>query len=305
MAYIQLKRKAFGRNLTNQSASSAGRLQAGVRRPLRGIQSKADTWAMIKVITDAGQELALFDSSGTPSFLARKPTTRPYSNFFIARLRETRTEKTQIVETFGESWVFFFGERPRTISFNGVLMNTVDFNWKAEWWKNYDTYFRGTSLVDANARLYLFYDNTIVEGYLMNAQTEDMGEEPNMVTFSTTMLVTGYTQLSQVGSDMFPLTTRPAADPRMRTSLGQRLGGGTGPRSVRSKISDNYDEYIGSSEYWDRQVVDDVAATAILSAGDAEQRVVKLLTTMGFDSKTIGKSVRAGTGFVRANAFVD
>ena len=37
------------------------------------------------------------------------------SNFLIQAVTEERMEKQQVVETFGESFIFFFGERPRVI----------------------------------------------------------------------------------------------------------------------------------------------------------------------------------------------
>ena len=149
-SYIELRREAFDRVI--EEANTYRTQEQAVRRPLRGIEEKNDTYAVMRVITSDGNEIPLFDSGGSPSFLKSKGKgQRGYSNFLIQNLREARAEKSQIIQTFGEAYVFFFGEQPRAIQFNGYLLNTVDFNWKAEWWENYERYLRGTALVEHDA----------------------------------------------------------------------------------------------------------------------------------------------------------
>jgi hypothetical protein len=164
--------------------------QINVRRPLRGIQIKADTYSVIRVLTASGAEIPLFDSS-SPSFDAetRIGKSAYYSNFIIQEVAEARAEKQQIIETFGEDYVYFFGERPRFLTVRGVLLNTQDFNWKSEFWENYERHLRGTRLVEQNARAYLYFDDVVVEGYFM--------------PFSFTLFISNYSILSTVGSVVF------------------------------------------------------------------------------------------------------
>ena len=123
------------------NANTRGRFDH-VRRPVRGIQIKENTYATLQVRTADGRNLPLFDAAGTvldgndaASFLDRGFTTHN-SNFLIQSIQESRAEKQQVVLTFGEPYIFFFGEQPRVLTISGVLLNTEDFNWRAEWWEN-------------------------------------------------------------------------------------------------------------------------------------------------------------------------
>ena len=173
-----------------------------VRRPLRGITIKEDTPAMLRAITATGQEIPLFDSS---SSVVQDGIGRGsyYSNFIVQGIQEQRAEKQQIVETFGEDYIYFFGERPRFLTVSGILMNTKDFNWKSEFWENYERYLRGTRLVEQNARLYFYFDDVVVEGYLVQASTNSDAMSPYHMPFQFVMFVCNYAILSSVGSVFF------------------------------------------------------------------------------------------------------
>src|ERR1043166_5390362 len=64
-----------------------------VRRPVRGIQIKEDTYATIQVRQSNGIAIPLFDAA------SRSNTGRGYrnSNFLIQSIQEQRAEKQQIV----------------------------------------------------------------------------------------------------------------------------------------------------------------------------------------------------------------
>ncbi len=173
-----------------------------VRRPLRGIQIKEDTYASIRVLSATGDPVGLFDSSSSEvtNGIGR---SSDYANFIIQNLQESRVEKQQIVETFGEDYIFFFGERPRFITVRGVLLNTADFNWKSEFWKNYEEFLRGTKLVELNARMYLYFDDIVVEGYIVSASTNQQAMTPYHLPFNFQMFVSNYAILSSVGSVYF------------------------------------------------------------------------------------------------------
>ena len=184
----------------------------GVRRPLRGIEIREDTPAVIKVIDNQGNHLPLFDAG---SRMAAQGKNTPdvgrtfcYSNFIIQTAQEMRDEKRQVAETFGDAWVFFYGERPRMINFTGTLLNTLDFNWKQEFWRNYETYLRGTRLAAMNAKIYLYYDQQIIEGYMVGAQAQNIDQQPYHLPFGFSMFVTGYTYLAEClssASGLYPL----------------------------------------------------------------------------------------------------
>lgn len=304
-SYIELRREAFDRVI--EEANTYRTQEQAVRRPLRGIEEKNDTYAVMRVITSDGNEIPLFDSGGSPSFLKSKGKgQRGYSNFLIQNLREARAEKSQIIQTFGEAYVFFFGEQPRAIQFNGYLLNTVDFNWKAEWWENYERYLRGTALVEHDARLYLYYDDVIMEGYLIQSDTTDSQESRWAVPFSASMLLTNYMRVAIVGEETYPTigVVNPFDDEEKNplTSYGRAVG--SRKLAVRSKISDNYDEFIGGTTYTNSDLYNENNATQVLAESDVDMKVATYLRTLGFGDADIGKALNEG-GITKTNPFED
>ena len=177
------RRVREGLQPSDNRSTRAGRAQA--RRPLRGLEIKEDTYATLKVIKSDGTELPLVDSGMPDGY-----NETGYANFLLQSVNETRMEKHQIIETFGASYVFFFGEAPRFLDCVAMLLNSHDFNWEAEWWANYNTYLRGTKLVEMGARCYLSYDDSVVEGYLMQAQASKSGDQPHAVQLQFRFFVT-------------------------------------------------------------------------------------------------------------------
>jgi len=174
-----------------------------IRRPYRGIEIKDDTYAVLTIRRSDGSPIPMFSSSARPA--GNEEPSDPaavndYSDFILQSVQESREEKQQIIETFGDTFVYFFGERPRIITVNGLLMNTYDFNWRAQFWKNYDLYMRGTKLVEANARAYLSYDTRVLEAYPLSASATDDAEMPYAIPFSMTMLMTNYYDYSNIGT---------------------------------------------------------------------------------------------------------
>lgn len=218
--FIEIQTDAFAQNMEIAKTLVS---YEGVRRPLRGIEIKEDTYSVIKVLKANGDAIPLTDSGGmrapqsgteTSAGGKTKPksaksagaTTYNYSNYIIQRIDENRQEKSQILETFGDAYIFFFGERPRLLNVSGLLMNTVDFNWRTEFWYNYENVLRGTKLVEQNARIYLFYDDIVIEGYMLGASARDDAEMPYHIPFNFSLFVTNHMYLSTVGDDNYPIT---------------------------------------------------------------------------------------------------
>lgn len=182
-----------------------------VRRPVRGITLKEDTFATMRVVTGDGKHILLTDAGGKHGTQNLRQT-EVYSNFLLQQVNEERMEKQQILETFGEPYIFLFGERARMVTFSGVLLNTFDFNWEAEWWENYELYLRGTRCVENDARVFIAYDQTLVSGYIIGSSSGKNTQEPNHVNFQFTMFLTGYTNFSDIGDGTaVPLRARERA----------------------------------------------------------------------------------------------
>jgi hypothetical protein len=170
-------------------------LYHNVRRPVRGIQIKDDTYATLQVLKADGSSVYLFDAAGYES----GGTGIRNSNFLIQSIQEQRAEKQQIVLTFGEPYIFFFGEQPRVLSIEGVLLNTDDFHWRSEWWANYDRYLRGTQCVRTRTRVCLSWDDIVVQGYILSSNSSESAQSPNFVTFQFQMFLTNYENISTIG----------------------------------------------------------------------------------------------------------
>ena len=183
-------------------------------RPINGIVVRPNTQAFVQVMRADGVVLKVFNQLtsaqnnveskyGTSQYLSgaaglggTEPMATAWTDWLLQAVREERMEKTQIVETFGETYLYAFGEKPRTLVFSGLLMNTTDFNWRGTFWENWDKYFRATKLIENNARIYIGFDDIIVEGYPLNAVASQTADSPNAMSFSFNFFVTNYTNIS-------------------------------------------------------------------------------------------------------------
>lgn len=189
-------------SLLDQSKKSGQSPQNFIRRPTRGIQIKEDTFATLRLVTaDDGRNISLVDAGSRREVadIDGKRATDIYSNFLLQQVQEERAEKQQILETFGEAYIFLFGQRARVITFSGILINTFDFNWESEWWHNYDNYLRGTKCVENDARVYISYDQTLVGGYILSTSSAKDTLNKNHVQFQFQLFVTYYGNFSAIG----------------------------------------------------------------------------------------------------------
>lgn len=266
--FISLATDAFADTFTSnrlakQAAARAG--TANARRPTRGLEIKDDTYAILKVVQADGTEIPLLDSGSSSG------TNTQYANFILQSVQEARMEKHQIVETFGEPYIFFFGESPRFLDVQAILVDSNDFNWYAEFWTNYNKYLRGTRLVEMGARCYLFYDDNIVEGYMLMAQASKVSEQPLMARLTFRLYLTNYSNVTLVdtasaASPQYPVRPGASADtagaqqqandgatqtvaPDGGLSLADAMrgyaNGSERTKPLRGLIADNLDEFTG------------------------------------------------------------
>lgn len=146
------------------------------------------------------------------NLIAGKGYSLRYSNFLLQQVVEDRQEKFQIMETFGVPFIFFFGQRPRIYSMSGILLNSLDFQWRAEFWANYDQVIRGTKLVERHARAVLSWDDIMVEGYILQARAVENTNQPYHVNLDFQFFVTNYQSMASIGDTQFPRPTSVAID---------------------------------------------------------------------------------------------
>lgn len=167
-----------------------------VRRPMRGIVLKKETYASISVVTIDGSYGRSLRNSSHPPGIAPNYT----SNFLLQSVTETRNEKAQFVTTFGATYAFFFGEQPRILNCSGILPNTADFEWSKEWWLNYEERLRGTTLASTNTKVHLTYDGQIVAGYLTNCTAIQTSMEAHSLQVNFSIFVESITRGGGDGS---------------------------------------------------------------------------------------------------------
>jgi hypothetical protein len=188
MGYSYVKARAVG-----------GADYDNVRRPMRGIQIKENTYALLTIETADGTKI--FETPNTSAPMGRGA---PYSNFILTRVTERIEEKFAILETFGEDFAFFMGAKAKIYEFNGVLMNTEDFPWKAEWLSTYQGFFRGSRTAERRARIVLEFDQEVLRGFLLGTQIQNDSGQPHQCPFSFTMVVIDHYTLEDVQMTEYP-----------------------------------------------------------------------------------------------------
>lgn len=119
----------------------------------------------------------------------RKDLIPPFTKFILEGVQESHAERSQIVETFGEFYTFFFGERPPIYNFNGTLVNSKSINWVADFMFYYENFLRGTKCVENNATLVITYGGRQIEGFMLNSGTGTQAINDKGVAFNFQILV--------------------------------------------------------------------------------------------------------------------
>jgi len=120
----------------------------------------------------------------------------PNTKFLLETVQESRQEKVQIIDTFGEWVAFFFGRRPEVYNYSGTLINSSNHDWKNEFQFNYDHFLRGSQAVKHRATMILQYDDVMVEGYMLNSSIQMSGVTDKSVPFTFSLLVINRSQMN-------------------------------------------------------------------------------------------------------------
>lgn len=169
-------------SMANASSSSSAINQRN--KIVRGIQGKAETYATLEVLLGSSRT----DKDGLDYL--KSTTNGQFAEFLLQTANEITDEKHQIVETFGDPVVFFYGERPKIYQYSGTLLNTEDYSWRDGWKSKYADELRGTQCVKERRRAYLTYDFVLREGYLLGMNISQLSANPNHVDFGFTMFIT-------------------------------------------------------------------------------------------------------------------
>jgi hypothetical protein len=175
---------------TLSGSNGASDKQKSVRRPLLGMEHKEERYAVLRIISSANSPQNLINTSADQDQGSTSVLKSYTSNLLIQSIQESREEKSQVIQTFGNDFVYFFGERPIQIQISAQLLDSNNFRWHQEWWENYSKYLRGTQVVRRDSRIYLEVQDTIYEGYITRASTSKTADNPRLVSLNFSMLVT-------------------------------------------------------------------------------------------------------------------
>lgn len=163
----------------------------------RQLSEKSDQPATIRLIRRRKAEEMADPTSGE----LRMPWVNlipPNTKFFLEQVNESREEKVQVIDTFGEWVAFFFGRKPEVYTYSGTLLNAKNHDWKNEFQFNYDNYLRGSQAVKHRATMILQYDDVMVEGYMMNCSISQTAMSDKSVPFQFTLLVINRSSLNPI-----------------------------------------------------------------------------------------------------------
>lgn len=133
-----------------------------------------------------------------------------YVDFLMAQAQESYSEKVQIAEVLSDNYVaYFFGSAPPIFNYSGVLLNTLQNDWRAAFSVLYHNVMRGTQLARRKVTLCLTYDNVVVSGALLGmSQTLD-AQQQMAAAFSFSMLVKQYSVY--ISPNSLPTNQAPAS----------------------------------------------------------------------------------------------
>ena len=111
----------------------------------------------------------LADTIGVPAWKDYTKGAVGYVDFLLTQAQEGFEEKLQVVDVVGDNYVaYFFGQRPPIFSYQGVLLNTMQDDWRLAMLLMYQNIIRGTQLARRNTMVTLAYDKLAVTGALVN-----------------------------------------------------------------------------------------------------------------------------------------
>jgi hypothetical protein len=161
-----------------------------------------------------------------------------YTKFILSSVQESQTERSQIVETFGDFYVFMFGQRPSMYNFSGLLVNTKSSSWVTDFMYMYDQYLRGTKCVEQNAVAIISYGGRQVEGLILSTanQTDAATESGVPFQFSVVVFERRYYNFSEDMGYSLDSKGKSYKDTKFREALN-KVAGKTGKDTSKPKIS--------------------------------------------------------------------
>lgn len=127
-------------------------------------------------------------ASGKPTAVSDK--------FLLQSLNEVRQERAQIIETFSDPTVLFFGERVRVYTMTGTLLDAIKgdadevaYNWAVAFRLFYEDVLRGTQLAKGPSIAALVVNDQVYWGYPTNLNMNTDSRNPYLCTFNMSWII--------------------------------------------------------------------------------------------------------------------
>lgn len=120
-----------------------------------------------------------------------------FIDFFLTSANESFQEVMQVDKVLADDYVaFFYGQTPPIFQYSGVLLNSMQDDFRSGFARAYLEILRGTQLARRGALARLRYDSVIVSGVMTSHQQTLQADNELAVQFSFSFLVKDYTILS-------------------------------------------------------------------------------------------------------------
>ena len=162
---------------------------------------------------DPGIDMISLETPSAIMVMNRKTSAIQYqtNRFFLQSLTKPQQEKFQIMETFGDPHVFFYGDRTKMYTLQGVLLdgfyrenaddatnvwNTARKNaanknmWATAMQQFYNDHLRGTALKNEGNIAALYVNGWLIKGYPVNLTImKESNSMPDVVTFQMSWVI--------------------------------------------------------------------------------------------------------------------
>ena len=157
-------------------------------------EQKPDAYAVLRVFRGfapnspdpfGDTRKASLGPDGHPSFDILFQTNR----FLLEQINEQDMERTALMETFGDPYLYLFGSRARVWSYGGTLFDTKGLDWLNEWRAAYQKWVKGSASTKLKARAMLVYEDVAREGVIVTSNIGKSAQAPGMATLAFQMFV--------------------------------------------------------------------------------------------------------------------
>lgn len=185
-----------------------------------GPETASDSLAQSRVLTEQ-----YFDEDAATLWLSSGETdlVSAYGRFFMQSIVEQDTEKYQVVETFTDFYVFFYGRRPPIYRYSGLLINDPNYRWVEDMKFMYDNYFRGSAASELGATTMVQYEGRQVFGQVLGFSIQQDAVNHKAVPFSLDVLVLDYQAIKFSDDISELLNTKTAELAQLRAQIQAEL----------------------------------------------------------------------------------